>query len=184
MSKTKAAASNKAAATTTRVPYSKPLLRRSLWRESIVDTLLAHVPARFGRFIDPFVGRAELFFALAPKEAILSDNNPEVINLYQQVAHNVDALLTHLKSYEHSEECYKRLCAQRFVDLEPAEAAARTLYLNKNCFHGVYRVDNEGVFSHLMATICAVIQLMKRPYVMPRPYCLMQLSLVVTFVRW
>lgn len=146
MSKTKAAASNKAAATTTRVPYSKPLLRRSLWRESIVDTLLAHVPARFGRFIDPFVGRAELFFALAPKEAILSDNNPEVINLYQQVAHNVDALLTHLKSYEHSEECYKRLCAQRFVDLEPAEAAARTLYLNKNCFHGVYRVDNEGRF--------------------------------------
>ena len=36
-------------------------------------------------------------FALSPDKAIIADSNPELINMYRQVADNVEAVISYLK---------------------------------------------------------------------------------------
>ena len=38
------------------------------------------------------------FFALSPDKAIIADSNPELINMYRQVADNVEAVISYLKN--------------------------------------------------------------------------------------
>ena len=64
------------------------------------------VPSSYGRYIDPFFGGGALFFALQPKKAIVADSNPELINMYRQVAENVDDGIFYLKKYENISEMF------------------------------------------------------------------------------
>ena len=45
-----------------------------------------------GRFIEPFLGSGAMFFAVAPRQAILGDLNAELINVYRQVAKHDSAI--------------------------------------------------------------------------------------------
>ena len=51
------------------------------------------VPASYNRYIEPFIGGGAMFFALNPDHAIISDSNPELINVYRQVADDVDTVI-------------------------------------------------------------------------------------------
>ena len=44
--------------------------------------------------------RQALFFALNPDKAIIADSNPELINMYRQVADNVEVVISYLKKYK------------------------------------------------------------------------------------
>ena len=52
------------------------------------------------KYVEPFIGGGALFFALSPDKAIIADSNPELINMYRQVADNVEAVISHLKKYK------------------------------------------------------------------------------------
>lgn len=43
-------------------------------------------------------------FALSPDKAIIADSNPELINMYRQVADNVEAVISYLKKYKNTKE--------------------------------------------------------------------------------
>ncbi|MBY0370482.1 DNA adenine methylase, partial [bacterium] len=81
--------------------------------------LLAHFPARFKRYFEPFMGGAAVFLALEPgREAWLSDSNPELVQLYQTVRNQpfelmeaLDLLRTH-----YSEEFYYSLRSRPQTD--------------------------------------------------------------------
>ena len=49
----------------------------------MLGEIMPRIPAKFGKYIEPFCGGAALFFALAPENAILADSNPESINVYE-----------------------------------------------------------------------------------------------------
>jgi DNA adenine methylase len=113
----------------------------------IVGTLLPLSPPRFARYHEPFVGSGALFFALRPAAAFLSDQNRELVNLYLVVRDEPEALLAALARHRNTREDYYRVRGIHPDDLPPVERAARTLFLNRTCFNGIYRLNSHGLFN-------------------------------------
>ena len=126
---------------------AKPILKWAGGKTQMLGDLLPKVPDSYGRYIEPFIGGGAMFFALNPSDAIIADSNPELINMYTQVANNVSDVITYLKQYENTQEMFYEVRALEWQELPKAEAAARTIYLNKTCFNGLYRVNKKGKFN-------------------------------------
>lgn len=110
-----------------------------------------------GRFIEPFLGGAALFFHLEPKSSILSDANANLINTYLTIANSPTQLVSLLEKYQclHSKDFYYEERAQRHSSKE--RQAAQFLYLNRTCFNGIYRVNLRGEFNVPIGSKMAVV---------------------------
>jgi len=122
----------------------RPILKWAGGKSQLLGELLPRVPDKYGRYIEPFFGGGALFFALRPEQAVIADSNPELVNLYQTVADDVEGVILCLKEHENSEEAFYRVRAADWTKLLKVEAAARTIYLNRTCFNGLYRVNKSG----------------------------------------
>ncbi|AIF84424.1 DNA adenine methylase Dam [Candidatus Nitrososphaera evergladensis SR1] len=111
-------------------------------------------PERLDRYFEPFLGSGALFFHLVQSrprfEAVLSDSNYELINVYLQVrdrtAELVELLQEHQQNYYAGRERYY----YSVRDLEPTsgvERAARMIFLNRTCYNGLFRVNRSGRFN-------------------------------------
>src|SRR5262245_57073780 len=118
---------------------AKPILKWAGGKSQLLDVLLPLVPQKYGKYIEPFFGGGALFFALNPHNAIIADSNPELINLYQVIANDVEALISALQRYRNDEDYYYKIRAKNPKMLTNIQAAARMLYLNRTCFNGLYR---------------------------------------------
>lgn len=125
----------------------KPILKWAGGKSQLLHELLPRIPDGYDRYVEPFVGGAALFFAVQPEHAIISDRNPELINMYRCVADNVEDVIAHLKLYVNTEEAFYQIRSQDWRDLPETEAAARMIYLNRTCFNGLYRVNRKGEFN-------------------------------------
>lgn len=126
---------------------ARPILKWAGGKTQMLGNLLPKVPASYGRYIEPFIGGGAMFFVLNPNDAVIADSNPELINMYTQVADNVGEVITYLKQYENIQEMFYEVRALEWKNLPKTEAAARTIYLNKTCFNGLYRVNKKGKFN-------------------------------------
>ena len=126
---------------------AKPILKWAGGKTQMLGDLLPKVPSSYGRYIEPFLGGGAMFFALQPEQAVIADSTPELINLYRQVANHVDDVVCQLKKYENTQEMFYAVRGQDWTMLPEAEAAARTIFLNKTCFNGLYRVNKKGRFN-------------------------------------
>lgn len=131
----------------TNTVQAKPILKWAGGKTQMLNDLLPKVPSSYGRYIEPFFGGGAMFFALQPENAIIADSNPELINMYRQVAANVDEVIQYLKKYENTSEMFYTVREQEWTQLPKAEAAARTIFLNRTCFNGLYRVNKQGKFN-------------------------------------
>ena len=125
----------------------KPIMKWAGGKTQMLKNILPLVPEYSGKYIEPFFGGGALFFALQPEKAIIADSNPELINVYMQVAENVDSIIEKLTLYDNTEEMFYQVRSLDWTELTPIEAAARTIYLNKTCFNGLYRVNRKGQFN-------------------------------------
>lgn len=132
---------------TIKAPVAKPILKWAGGKTQMLGELMPRVPKTYGRYIEPFFGGGALFFSLKPENAIIADSNPELINMYLQVAHHVDDVIECLQKYENTSEMFYEVRSLDWQTLPKAEAAARTIYLNKTCFNGLYRVNRSGQFN-------------------------------------
>ena len=126
---------------------AKPILKWAGGKSQMLKDLLPRIPNQYDKYIEPFFGGGALFFALQPEKAVIADSNPEIINMYQQVADNVEEVIRLLLLYENTEGCFYQIREQVWEDLPAVEAAARTIFLNKTCFNGLYRVNRLGHFN-------------------------------------
>src|SRR5262249_50290480 len=95
----------------------------------------------------PFVGGGALFFALGRRPALLSDANAELMEAYRAVRDQVEAVIAALQAHVYDAHHYYRVRALDPARLAPAERAARTIYLNRAGYNGLYRVNRAGRFN-------------------------------------
>ena len=146
----------KSFSTETTPKEAKPFLKWVGGKQQLLAQYEAYFPAEFNRYIEPFVGGGAVFFHLwnsnrLPQHVCLFDNNEELINAYRVVRDQVDALIGLLAEHKkkHSKDYYYRVrrLDRENVDLTDVERAARTIYLNKTCYNGLYRVNSKGQFN-------------------------------------
>lgn len=137
----------------------KPFVKWAGGKRGLLPELLARVPETFNNYWEPFVGGGALFFELKQsgllegKQVNLLDSNAELINAYQVVQSDPDALIAQLQQFQaqHSEAFFYQVRAwdreADFVSRLSVERAARFIYLNKTCFNGLYRVNQSGFFN-------------------------------------
>ena len=131
----------------------KPLVKWAGGKRQLLPHIHAALPAEAPRrFYEPFIGGGAVLFSLEPARARVNDLNGELINLYEVVRDGVDELIAELAGYPNETEFFYALRAadrdaQRFAALSPVERAARTLYLNRTCYNGLYRVNAAGQFN-------------------------------------
>lgn len=104
-------------------------------------------------YYEPFCGGAALALDLEHKNTILNDLNSELINMYRVIKHKPEELITELKRFQnsHNAEFYYYIRNLDRTDalskMSDVVKAARTIYLNKTCFNGLYRVNSKGQFN-------------------------------------
>lgn len=78
---------------------------------------------------------------------MIADSNPELVNLYRAVADSVEDVIDRLRSCANTEEAFYVMRALDWTKMTPVDAAARTIFLNRTCFNGLYRVNKSGGFN-------------------------------------
>lgn len=126
---------------------ARPLLKWAGGKTQLLGEIIPKMPKIYGRFIEPFFGGGALFFAVHPVGGIIADSNPELVNLYRSVAADVDGVMAQLYRYENTEDVFYAVRALDVAKLSNVEAAARTIFLNRTCFNGLYRVNKSGQFN-------------------------------------
>lgn len=132
-------------------------------KRQLLPELRKHVPEKFGRYFEPFVGGGALFFDLREQgrwnPATLNDRNAYIATAYRAVRQSPKALIRnltlHAESYKAGGERYfydvrKRLPALDGLpsgEATRASFAAKFLFLNRTCFNGLWRVNKSGAFN-------------------------------------
>jgi DNA adenine methylase len=131
---------------------ASPVVKWVGGKTKLLPELLARMPARFGRYYEPFAGGAALFFRLAPRRAVLADSNHDLVGLYTAIAKDVGSVIRRLELHReaHDESHYYEVRSRwndREVSWSTPERAAAFIYLNKTCFNGLWRVNRAGAFN-------------------------------------
>jgi len=141
---------------------ASPFLKWCGGKSRLLPELLKRVPAEFNAYHEPFLGGGALFFALASeghlddKRVCLADANAELIECYRAVRDHLGDVHTHLEWILQMHRNDPRGTYERVKDkvgLTGAIGAARTIYLNKTCFNGLYRVNKKGLFNTPIGTL-------------------------------
>lgn len=123
----------------------KPVLKWAGGKRQLIDHILKKFPKYYNKFIEPFIGGGALFFYLNKKNSIISDINEELINLYKQISKNPRKIISRTKKYKNTKDDFYN--TRKSVPSNDLDRACRTIYLNKTCFNGLYRVNKKGEFN-------------------------------------
>ena len=100
-----------------------------------------------GRYIEPFVGGGSMFLHVRPKEAIISDLNKDLIDLYRGIKNYPHKVWRIFADFPSGKEAYYSVRDTDYLDEHLSYRAARTLYLNRTCFKGMWRHNPRGEFN-------------------------------------
>jgi len=134
-----------------------PFLKWAGGKRWLVSAWPKIFPEKYNRYIEPFLGSAAVFFYLRPDNAILSDCNANLINVYRAIQCDWERVVRYLEYHDkkHSEKYYYSIRSMAFR-CEYKEAA-RFIYLNRTCWNGLYRVNLKGRFNVPIGTKTKVI---------------------------
>ncbi|MFT8362774.1 MAG: DNA adenine methylase [Sporolactobacillus sp.] len=137
----------------TKDPLVKPFLKWAGGKRQLLADLKQFYPQDYERYFEPFVGAGAVFMDMQPPKLTINDFNEELINTYIVIQNDLDHLLALLEAHaaNHTKDYYYTVRAwdrNGILDtLEPAERAARLIYLNKTCYNGLFRVNSQGQFN-------------------------------------
>jgi len=124
-----------------------PILRWAGSKRAIVGNLKDLWGKKYSVYIEPFCGSATLFFFLAPHQAILSDLNLHLIEFYETCKSHPSNVYDKFYEISRDEKTYYNIRQNFGLEDDCIEHAANFLYLNRNCFNGLFRTNREGMFN-------------------------------------
>lgn len=135
----------------------RPFLKWAGGKRWIFDSGQFQVPPYDGVYREPFLGGGAVFFETLPWQAVLSDANYRLIELYETIRDSQQELVLwmHGHAERHSKDYYYQVRAMVIED--PIQRAAQFLYLNRTCFNGLYRENRRGEFNVPIGTKETVI---------------------------
>lgn len=131
-----------------------PFVKWAGGKTQLIERLREKAPPFFHTYYEPFLGGGALFLHEGYPQAVVSDVNRELINVYRQIRDDVEAVIEAVKRLD-GEECdqayytsvrtaYNDKLRRGGLDVE---CAAMMIWLNKHCFNGLYRVNGKGLFN-------------------------------------
>ena len=103
------------------------------------------------RLVEPFTGSGAVFLNSAFELYLLADSNPDLINLYQQLAKEGHTLIRYCQGLflpeNNSASAYYRLREEFNASPKPGRRAALFLYLNRHCYNGLMRYNSKRIFN-------------------------------------
>lgn len=135
-----------------RVVPITPFLRWAGSKRKLLHELQPYWKKRYKRYVEPFAGSSCLFFAIQPPKALLADKNAELIEMYEQVRRHPRAIYDGVCEIERDAPTYYSIRAADPAALPVLQRAIRFIYLNRNCFNGLFRTNTDGMFNVPFAT--------------------------------
>jgi len=140
---------------------ARPFLKWVGGKSQLLEQLEEFFPQKFNNYLEPMVGGGAVFFYLRStnrlkKRTFLLDVNKELINCYKIIKKNLNLLTEKLKELKRGYDkdakgaFYSVRRWDRKKDFKKRmdiERAARTIFLNKTCYNGLYRVNGKGQFN-------------------------------------
>ena len=100
----------------------------------------------FNNYHEVFLGGAATYFFLKPNgHAYLSDLNERLVETYQAVKENVEAIIEALALFQNTKDSYYIARETTFSSKE--ERVAQFIYLNQTSFNGIHRVNLNGKYN-------------------------------------
>ncbi len=126
---------------------AKPFLKWVGGKAQLLDKIQPLFPKSYKKYFEPFIGGGALFFATRPAKASLSDVNSELIDCYTAIRDDVEGVIEALGKHRYDRDHFYKVREQSPAKLSVAARAARTIFLNKTGFNGLYRVNSKGQFN-------------------------------------
>jgi DNA adenine methylase len=131
----------------------KPIIPWMGGKRKLVNTILPLIPKSDGVYYEPFVGAGAIFLAHRPKKAVISDINPDIINMWEQVKKNPNRLINALTSHETNREYWNK-CNKEFPKIKQntVKRASYFCFLVSYGFGGLYKIKSDGTFNNTFTT--------------------------------
>lgn len=143
---------------------AKPFIKWAGGKSQLLDMIRKKYPTNIEYYCEPFVGGGAVLFdvleSFHPKEVLINDINPELINAYIHIRDNLETVISMLLSMQETfwlmnddeRKEYFYLKRSRFneliqQDVSTEEKAALFIFLNRTCFNGLYRVNGKGLYN-------------------------------------
>ncbi|MBX9703981.1 MAG: Dam family site-specific DNA-(adenine-N6)-methyltransferase [Silvanigrellaceae bacterium] len=129
---------------------TKPILKWAGGKSSLLAQLIPLFPNKFQRYIEPFCGGGAVFFALDTNlglPSFINDISKDLYSLYLTIRDQPFDLMRALDYLhtQYSEEFYYQVRA--YAPETTLDIAARTVFLNKTGFNGLYRLNSKDKFN-------------------------------------
>lgn len=157
------------------IKLAKPVLKWAGGKTQLLSQLNELLPPKLKvnaikTYIEPFVGGAAMFFNLYKsydfQNVYLFDTNKELVILYNVIKNDVKQLIKELKKisneyfalseqdrdtyyYQRRDEYnnFNKNLNVNVYNLEFIRRAALTIFINRTCFNGLYRVNSKNKFN-------------------------------------
>jgi DNA adenine methylase len=129
-----------------------PVLKWAGGKRKLLQDIINHIPDKLSIYYEPFLGGGAVFFSLQPSNAVVNDINDELINVYTAIRDNVEELIVDLKRHKNEKDYFYKIRAKdkdkdEYNKLSSIKKASRIIYLNKTCYNGLFRVNQQGEFN-------------------------------------
>lgn len=144
---------------------AEPILRWAGGKRQLLDDILDRFPPKyeFNEYYEPFFGGGAVFFELEPSNGHINDVNENLMNFYSEFRRNLNTIIDRNKDLddelidcptEDEQKEFYYECREEFNEVRKSDdpedrldEAVLFLFLNRTCWNGLYRTNEDGDFN-------------------------------------